>query len=73
MVMLLMANAGVVAATADTAPEAWQRHVEYLLQAFAAGNPQPLPAPPAHGALLRAMQRTQGIITDQPPGDDPPP
>ncbi len=73
MVVLLMANAGVVAATADTAPDAWQRHVEYLLQAFAAGNHQPLPAPPAHDALLRAMQRTQGITSDQPPGDTPPP
>jgi AcrR family transcriptional regulator len=73
MVVLLMANAGVVAATADTAPEAWQRHVEYLLQAFAADNPQPLPPPPAHDALFRAMQRTQGIIPAPPPSNDPPP
>jgi AcrR family transcriptional regulator len=59
LIVLLMANAGVVAATADTAPDAWQRHVEYMLQAFAADNAQSLPAPPARDALLRAMQRTQ--------------
>ncbi|HEX6351892.1 helix-turn-helix domain-containing protein [Actinophytocola sp.] len=59
LVVLLMANAGVVAATAGTAPDAWQRHVEYMLQAFAADNSQPLPAPPAREALVRALQRTQ--------------
>ena len=61
LVVLLMANAGVVAATAATAPDAWRRHIEYMLQAFAADNTQPLPAPPDRDALLRAMQRTQGI------------
>lgn len=59
LVVLLMANAGVVAATAGTAPDAWQRHVEYMLQAFAAGHTQPLPAPPARDALVQALQRTQ--------------
>jgi AcrR family transcriptional regulator len=59
LVVLLMANAGVVAATAATAPDAWRRHVEYLLQAFAAGNTGPLPAPPTRDSLLQAMQRIQ--------------
>jgi AcrR family transcriptional regulator len=59
LIVLLMANAGVVAATADTAPGAWQRHIEYMLQAFASDNTLPLPAPPARDALLRAMRRTQ--------------
>jgi hypothetical protein len=59
MIVLLIANAGVVAATAGTAPDAWRRHIEYLLQAFAAGHTEPLPAPPAHNALRQAMQRTQ--------------
>ncbi len=45
--VLLIANAGVVAATADTAPDAWQRHIEYMLQAFAADHTQPLPPPAA--------------------------
>lgn len=61
LIVLLMANAGVVSATAATARDAWQRHVEYMLQAFKAGNTEPLPAPPRKGALYRAMQRTQGI------------
>ena len=34
--LILMANAGVVAATRDAAPEAWRRFVGYLLQSFAA-------------------------------------
>ncbi|GAA1656120.1 TetR/AcrR family transcriptional regulator [Actinoplanes couchii] len=59
LVVLLMANAGVVAATAGTAPDAWQRHVEYMLQAFTAGDTQPLPPPPARATLVRALQRTQ--------------
>jgi hypothetical protein len=59
LIVLLMANAGVVAATADTAPDAWQRHIEYMLQAFAADHTQPLPALPARNDLLRAMRRTQ--------------
>ncbi|MEX5712502.1 helix-turn-helix domain-containing protein [Parafrankia sp. FMc6] len=63
LVLLLMANAGVVAATADSAPDAWQRLVEYALQAFAAGNTQLLPAPPPRDALLQAMRRTQIITT----------
>jgi hypothetical protein len=36
LVMLLMANAGVVNATGDAAPQTWRRLVAYLLQAFAA-------------------------------------
>jgi hypothetical protein len=60
MIVLLMANAGVVSA-AISVPAASQRHVEYMLQAFEAGNTAPLPAPPARGGLHRAMQRTQGI------------
>jgi AcrR family transcriptional regulator len=62
LIVLLIANAGVVAATADTAPDAWQRHIEYMLQAFAADHTQPLPPPAAHSALRRAMQRTQGSL-----------
>ena len=59
LVVLLMANAGVIAATAGTAPDAWRRHVEYLLQAFAATNTDPLPPPPGRDAMLQALHRTQ--------------
>ena len=57
LVMLLMANAGVVAATADAAPDAWRRLVAYMTQAFAAGHTDPLPPAPTPAALYRAMLR----------------
>src|ERR1700712_5423387 len=43
--LILMANAGVVTATRDAAPEAWRRIVGYLIQAFAADGGPPLPEP----------------------------
>jgi len=55
--MFLMANAGVLAATADAAPETWRRLVGYLIQACAASAAQPLPAPPPKRHMYRAMLR----------------
>jgi AcrR family transcriptional regulator len=55
--MILMANAGVVTATRDTAPEAWRRLVGYLLQSFAADAAQPLPEPPTTTQMYRALMR----------------
>jgi len=57
LVLLLMANAGVVAATADAAPDAWRRLVAYMTQAFAADHSGPLPSAPTGTALYRAMLR----------------
>jgi AcrR family transcriptional regulator len=57
IVILLIANAGLVTATRDAAPEAWRRLVGYLLQAFAVTGPAPLPESPAPVALYRAMIR----------------
>jgi AcrR family transcriptional regulator len=57
LVLLLMANAGVVAATADAAPDAWRRLVAYMIQAFAAGPAGALPPAPTGPALYRAMLR----------------
>lgn len=59
LVVVLMANAGVVAATADAAPEAWRRLVGYLLQAFESGAAGPLPEPPAPRQMVRALTRLQ--------------
>jgi AcrR family transcriptional regulator len=59
LVVVLMANAGVVTATADAAPDAWRRLVAYLLQAFEAPAAAPLPPPPTHRALFRALLRLQ--------------
>jgi AcrR family transcriptional regulator len=57
--MLLMANAGVVAATADAAPETSARLVAYLVQAFSADNAAPLPPPPTQRRMYRALVRFQ--------------
>jgi AcrR family transcriptional regulator len=57
MPMFLMANAGVLTATADAAPDTWRRLVGYLIQACAAPAAQPLPDPPAPRKMYRAMLR----------------
>lgn len=57
LVLLLMANAGVVAATADAAPDAWRRLVAYMTQAFAADHGDVLPPAPTGESLYRAMLR----------------
>ncbi|GGU35902.1 TetR/AcrR family transcriptional regulator [Nocardioides albus] len=55
--LILMANAGVVTATRDAAPDAWKRLVGYLIQAFAAEAFQPLPEPPSPRQVYRALLR----------------
>jgi hypothetical protein len=67
MSIFLMANAGVLAATADAAPNAWRRLVGYLLQACAAPAVQPLPDPPAPRQMYKAMLRTTRDQRGRPP------
>ncbi len=55
--LILMANAGVVTATRDAAPEAWRRLLAYLIQSFAAESAQPLPDPPTKSQMYRALIR----------------
>ncbi|WP_123667228.1 TetR/AcrR family transcriptional regulator [Actinocorallia herbida] len=55
LVLLLMANAGVIAATRTAAPDSWRRLIGYLLQAFAAPPTAPLPPAPDPEDLARAM------------------
>jgi hypothetical protein len=57
LVILLMANAGVIAAAGDAAPQAWQRLVAYLIEAFGVQSATPLPPPPAPAAVYRALLR----------------
>ncbi|UUU29123.1 TetR/AcrR family transcriptional regulator [Streptomyces sp. CA-210063] len=59
VVILLMANAGVIAATGDAAPDTWRRLVGHMLRSYAApGAPIPaLPEAPAPTVLYRAMVR----------------
>ena len=57
LVVLLMANSGVIAATADHAPDSWRRLVGQMLRAFATpGAPTPpMPSPPSSAGLYRAI------------------
>lgn len=57
LVLLHMANAGVVNATGDAAPDAWRRVVALFIQSFEAPARGTLPASPEHDALYRAMLR----------------
>ncbi|WP_406340529.1 TetR/AcrR family transcriptional regulator [Streptomyces sp. NBC_01578] len=59
LVILLMANAGVIAATGDAAPETWRRLVGHMLRSYAAPGAAlpPLPEGPSPSALYRAMVR----------------
>ena len=63
VILVLMANAGIVAAAGDAAPVASTRMVGYLLQAFAASTAAPLPKPPSKAAIYRAL--TSGTAADQ--------
>ncbi|MFF7472760.1 TetR family transcriptional regulator [Streptomyces sp. NPDC008092] len=57
LVLLHMANLGVVNACGDAAPDAWRRVVALMIQSFEAPARAPLPASPAHDDLYRAMLR----------------
>jgi hypothetical protein len=57
--LLLMANAGVAAATAEHAPESSDRLVGYLLQAFASAAASELPPPATPQRMYRALTRHQ--------------
>lgn len=59
LLMVLMANAGVVAATGGTAPRTSPRLLGYLLQAFAAPGHEPLPPPPSGRQMYRALVRLE--------------
>ncbi len=57
LIMLLMANQGVIMGTARTAPRTQPRLVAYLLQAFAAPGGGPLPPPPSQRQIQQSLQR----------------
>ena len=57
IIMLLMANQGVIMGTAKTAPRTQPRLVAYLLQAFAAPGAGALPPPPSRPQIQRSLQR----------------
>ena len=57
LIILLMANAGVVAATGRVAPRSAPRLVGYLLEAFAAPGAGALPPPPSYRQVTKALMR----------------
>ncbi|MFJ9197169.1 TetR/AcrR family transcriptional regulator [Streptomyces flaveolus] len=63
LVLLLMANSGVLSATGDAAPDAWRRLVAWMIQSFQAPARGPLPEPPEDAALYEAMRRASHGIT----------
>jgi AcrR family transcriptional regulator len=61
-VLLLIANAALLAATRDVAPDAWRRPVKLMISAFRAANTDPMPAPPDNDLvheILRRLRRRQ--------------
>ncbi|MGH9258346.1 MAG: TetR/AcrR family transcriptional regulator [Acidimicrobiales bacterium] len=59
LVLLLMANAGVISATANDAPDSWRRLVGQILRGYASTDAPLPPMPPAPSShdLYRAMTR----------------
>ncbi len=55
VVLLLLANAGVVRVMRSAAPEAWRRFVGLILDGLRADHAQPLPPPPTPAQTYRAM------------------
>ena len=52
--LLLLANAGLISATQDYAPDAWRRLAAYMIEAFRAENAHPLPRAVNYERLSRA-------------------
>ena len=57
LILLLMANAGVVQGAGRAAPAAWRRFVTMMLDGLRSERASPLPPPPTPRQLLRAMSR----------------
>lgn len=55
--LLLMANAGVLTATGQAAPDAWRRVVHIVLQGLEAPVRGPLPQAPTPEQVIAAMRR----------------
>jgi AcrR family transcriptional regulator len=64
LLLLFFANAGVVQATSQAAPHAWRRLVAFMLEAFRASHPGPLPAaltPPQAERAMRSIAHDKGV------------
>jgi AcrR family transcriptional regulator len=65
---LIMASAGVVAATGKAAPRSAPRLIGYLLQAFASPGGGPLPPPPSSRQIYKAVTRLDDTLAPSGPG-----
>jgi hypothetical protein len=69
LVLVYMANAGVVNATGEDAPDAWRRVVALMIQSFEAPARGPLPDSPEPDAIYMAMLRaSQASFASPEPG-----
>ncbi|MGZ6342952.1 MAG: TetR/AcrR family transcriptional regulator [Candidatus Limnocylindrales bacterium] len=57
LVLLLMANAGVVQGAGEAAPDAWRRFIGLMLDGFRGVGASALPPPPSPRQMMRAMRR----------------
>lgn len=57
VVLLLMANAGLVHRTADAAPHSWRRHAAFVLDGLRASAATPAPPAPSDTDMRAAMGR----------------
>jgi len=60
LVLLLMANAGVVQGAGEAAPDAWRRFLGLMLDGLRSEGAGPLPPPPSPRQMMRAMRRLAG-------------
>ena len=56
-VLLLMANAGVVQGSGESAPDAWRRFLGVMLDGCRTEGAAPLSSPPSPRQMMRAMRR----------------
>jgi AcrR family transcriptional regulator len=60
VVVMLLANSGVVAATTTAAPDAWRRFAALMVDAFQGKAEEPLPPPPDEQQLRRSIALLTG-------------